>query len=156
MSVYSRALHALWLLAGILLAAAAAAAEPGAGPTRVEVIEHAVGTGKPIARGAFAVLRYTAWLYDPEAPGHKGQQYASSESRGEPLTFVYGLKRALPGLEKGLAGMRVGGRRTIVIPSKLAYDGLKYPRPAEVPVGSALVFDVELIEVVPQGAPPDE
>ncbi len=156
MPIRSRAARALWLLAAILIAGGAAAAEPGAGPTQVEVIEHAVGTGKPIARRAFAVLRYTAWVYDPDAPDHKGRQYASSESRGESLTFVYGLKRALPGLEKGLAGMRVGGRRTVVIPSKLAYDGLKYPRPAEVPVGSALVFDVELIDVVPESAPPDE
>lgn len=149
-------LRAQWLLAAILFATAAAAAEPGVGPTQVEVIEHAVGTGKPITRGAFAVLRYTAWVYDPDAPDHKGAEYASSERRGESLTFVYGLQRALPGLEKGLAGMRVGGRGTVVVPPKLAYDGLKYPRPAEVPAGAALVFDVEPLDVVPQGAPPDE
>ena len=77
-------------------------------------------------------------------------------SQGESLSFVYGLKRVLPGLEKGLAGMRVGGRRTLVVPSNLGFDGLKYPRPADVPAGAALVFDVELLDVVAQSAPPDE
>ena len=81
-------------------------------------------------------------LYDPDTPDHKGRQFASSRSRGESLSFVYGLKRVLPGLEKGLAGMRVGGRRTLVVPPNLGYDGLKYPRPADVPAEATLVFDV--------------
>ena len=90
---------------------------------------------------------------------HPTTRAGSSPARrdqGESLSFVYGLKRVLPGLEKGLAGMRVGGRRTLVVPPDLAYDGLKYPRPTDVPANTALVFDVELIDVVPQSAPPDQ
>lgn len=160
MLICRRALCALLLPCAILLAEPAAGAESvlerTARPGQVEIIDHEVGTGRPIARNAFAVVHYTAWLYDPDAPDHKGRQFDSSRSRGESLSFVYGLKRVLPGLEKGLAGMRVGGRRRLVVPANLGYDGLKYPRPADVPAEAALVFDVELIDVVPQSAPPDE
>jgi FKBP-type peptidyl-prolyl cis-trans isomerase FkpA len=160
MPISRRALCALLLPSTILLAHAAGAAESvlerTVRPGQVEIIDHEVGTGRPITRNAFAVLHYTAWLYDPDTPDHKGRQFASSRSRGESLSFVYGLKRVLPGLEKGLAGMRVGGRRTLVVPPNLGYDGLKYPRPADVPAEATLVFDVELIDVVPQSAPPDE
>ena len=89
-------------------------------------------------------------------PITRASEFASSREQGESLSFVYGLKRVLPGLEKGLAGMRVGGRRTLVVPPDLGFDGLKYPRPTDVPVGAALVFDVELLDVVAQSAPPDE
>jgi FKBP-type peptidyl-prolyl cis-trans isomerase len=51
--------------------------------------------------------------------------------------------------------MKVGGSRTIIVPEKLGYDDYKYPKPADIPPKSALVFEVELLEVVPQGAPPD-
>jgi FKBP-type peptidyl-prolyl cis-trans isomerase FkpA len=160
MHLLRRALCALLLLPAILLAGAAGAGDSAlertVRPGQVEIIEHEIGTGRPIAKGAFAVVHYTGWLYDPDAPDHKGSEFASSRSRGESLSFVYGLKRVLPGLEKGMAGMRVGGRRTLVVPPNLGYDGLKYPRPADVPAQAALVFDVELLDVVPQSAPPDE
>ena len=95
------------------------ALERAAHPGQVQIIDQQVGTGRTIARGAFAVLRYTGWLYEAGAPDHKGKQFASLGSPGKSLTFVYGYKRVLPGLEKGLAGMRVGGRRTIIVPPKL-------------------------------------
>ena len=155
-----RALPALLIPASVLIADVVAAGdsvlENTVRPPEVQIIEQQVGTGRPVAKGAFAVLHYTGWLYDADAPDNKGRQFASSRSRGESLSFVYGYKRVLPGLEKGLAGMRVGGRRTLVVPAHLGYDGLKYPRPADVPPQAALVFDVELIDVVPQSAPPDE
>jgi FKBP-type peptidyl-prolyl cis-trans isomerase len=69
---------------------------------------------------------------------------------------VYGYERAIRGLERGMQGMRVGGKRTIVIPPKLGYQEPKHPYPLDVPKGSALVFEVELLDVVPQGAPPDQ
>lgn len=125
-------------------------------PSQVEIIEHEVGTGRVIAKNAFAVVRYTGWLYDSNASDHRGKQFASSNDQGESLSFVYGLKRVLPGLEKGLAGMRVGGRRTLVVPPNLGFDGLKYLRPRDVPAEATLLFDVELLDVVAQSAPPDE
>ncbi|HZP85708.1 MAG TPA: FKBP-type peptidyl-prolyl cis-trans isomerase [Burkholderiales bacterium] len=124
-------------------------------PTQLEVIDRVIGTGKTIARGAFVVLQYSGYLFDPAAPDHKGYRFVSSRERGESLSYKYGLKRAIPGFEKGLQGMKVGGSRTIVVPAQLGYDDLKYPRPQDVPPKSALVFDVELIDVVPESAPPD-
>ena len=72
------------------------------------------------------------------------------------MTFLYGFKRVMPGLERGIADMKVGGKRTIIVPPKLAYDGYKYPYPNDVPPGSALIWEVELVDVVPRSAPPDQ
>lgn len=157
---HRRPLFALGSVVAILLTQTVAAGDPAPEGTRrppkVQITEHQVGTGKEVARGAFAVVHYTGWLYDADAIDHKGKQFASSRSRGQSLSFVYGYRRVLPGLEKGLAGMRVGGRRTIVVPPNLGYDGLQNPRPADVPPKATLVFDVELLDVVPESAPPDE
>jgi FKBP-type peptidyl-prolyl cis-trans isomerase FkpA len=128
---------------------------PGTRRERVQIVDDHPGTGTPIATGAFAVVHYTAYLLDPAAPGSKGAKFDSSRDRGQTLAYVYGYKRAIPGLEDGMAGMRVGGTRTILVPPRLGYDGLKYRRPPDVPDNSGLVFDVELIDVVPQAAPPD-
>jgi FKBP-type peptidyl-prolyl cis-trans isomerase FkpA len=124
-------------------------------PDKLEIIDHRVGDGQEVRVGAFVVAHYAGYVFDASAPDRKGRKFVSSRDRGEPLTYVYGYKRAVPGFEKGIKGMKVGGSRTIVVPPKLGYDGLKYQRPADLPPQSALVFDVELLEVVPQGAPPD-
>jgi FKBP-type peptidyl-prolyl cis-trans isomerase FkpA len=124
-------------------------------PTQLIVTDQQVGTGREIRDGMYAVLHYTGWVYDPAAADGKGRQFVSSRERGEALSFQYGYQRAVRGLERGMEGMRVGGRRTIVIPPKLGYDGFKHPYPPDVPKGSALVFEVELLDAVPQGAPPD-
>lgn len=154
------------LVLGAALATALAGA-PGAGlradqapaegttPEKLEIIEHAVGQGAEVRVGAFVVAHYDGYVFDPAAPDRKGRRFVSSRERGATLTYVYGYKRAVPGFERGLRGMRVGGMRTIIVPPRLGYDDRKYPRPADVPPRAALVFDVELLEVVPQGAPPD-
>jgi FKBP-type peptidyl-prolyl cis-trans isomerase FkpA len=125
-------------------------------PEQVSTTDQQVGSGRQIQTGMFAVLHYAGWVYDPAAADKKGVRFVDSRARGATLSYVYGYGRAVRGLERGLQGMKVGGRRTIVIPAKLGYDGFKHPYPAEVPKGSALVFEVELLDVVPQGAPPDE
>lgn len=150
-----RALARVLLLTALLLAGAAQA-DRQTMPNDVQVIEHATGAGKPIMAGAYVVLHYTGFVYDPAAPDNKGHRFVDSRERGEVLSYRYGLRRAIPGLEKGMRGMRVGGRRTIVVPARLAYDELKYPWPKDVPPGSAVVFDVELLDVVPEGAPPQD
>jgi len=125
-------------------------------PDRVMTTDEVVGTGLVLKRGLYAVLHYTGWIYDPSAPDGKGKRFTSSRERGEPLSYVYGYERAIRGLERGMQGMRVGGKRTIVIPPKLGYQEPKHPYPKDVPEGSALVFEVELLNVVPQGAPADQ
>ena len=124
-------------------------------PDKLEVIDRTVGTGAEVRVGYFVTAQYSGYVYDPGAPDHKGKRFVDSRERGEALSYVYGYKRAVPGFEKGLKGMTVGGSRTIIVPVRLGYDDLKYPRPADIPPNSALVFEVELLDVVPQGAPPD-
>ncbi len=119
-------------------------------PAEVQVIEQVVGDGQEVRRGWFAIMHFIGWVYDEQAPEHKGRQFADSRARGKPTTFVYGYQRALIGLEKGMLGMKVGGKRTIIVPPKLGYDDLKYPTPRDVPPKSALVFEIELLDVVPQ------
>jgi FKBP-type peptidyl-prolyl cis-trans isomerase FkpA len=144
------------LLVSLALSARAEDAPPAAQqPDQLQIIDHVVGTGAEVRLGAFVVAHYSGFVYDPSAPDHKGQRFVSSRERGESLSYVYGYKRAVPGFERGIKGMRVGGSRTIIVPARLGYDDLKYQRPADIPPKSALVFDVELLDVVPQGAPPD-
>jgi FKBP-type peptidyl-prolyl cis-trans isomerase FkpA len=136
--------------------AVAQAADNAQLPTQLVMTDSQVGTGYEIRGGMYVVLHYVGWVYDPAAPDHKGQQFVDSRSHGEPLSFLYGYGRAVRGLELGMRGMKAGGKRTIVIPPKLGYDGFKYANPPEVPKGSALLFEVELLDVVPQSAPPDQ
>jgi FKBP-type peptidyl-prolyl cis-trans isomerase FkpA len=112
-----------------------------------------VGTGIPVHAGHFVIIHYDAWVYDDRQPEGKGHLFDSSRERGQTFTYVYGYKRAVPGMEKGMEAMRVGGRRLILVPARLGFDDLKYPYPRDVPVGAALVFELELLDVVPRGAP---
>ena len=82
-------------------------------PTELEVIEHTSGDGAEVRRGWFATIRYAGWLYDEKAADKKGAQFINSDDKGRPVTFVYGYKRALPGMEQGMEGMKVGARRTL-------------------------------------------
>lgn len=140
-------------IAGALLALAVAGALPAIaeeGPADIQATDQLVGDGAEVHRGWFAIMHFTGWVYDEQAPEHKGRQFANSRERGKPTTFVYGYQRALIGVEKGMLGMKAGGKRTIVVPPKFGYDDLKYARPKDVPPKSALVFEVELLDVVPQ------
>src|SRR4029078_1244043 len=114
-------------------------------PDRITTTDQVVGDGLALRRGLFAVLHYTGCIYDASAPDGKGKRFISSRERGEPLSYVYGYERAIRGLERGMQGMRVGGKRTILIPPKLGYQEPKHPYPLDVPKGSALVFEVELL-----------
>jgi FKBP-type peptidyl-prolyl cis-trans isomerase FkpA len=143
------------ILAGLVLLlafAAPAAAEENPPPDDVRVNDLEVGGGPEIRRGWFAVMHYTGWVYDGRAQDSRGAQFVSSRERGQPTIFVYGYYRALAGLEKGMRGMKVGGKRTIVVPPSLGYDDLKHPTPRDVPPKSTLIFEVELLDVVPQQA----
>jgi FKBP-type peptidyl-prolyl cis-trans isomerase FkpA len=127
-------------------------------PTEIEVADQTMGNGLEPRRGWYVIIRYTGWIYDEQAPDRKGKKFINSDDRGAPVSFVYGYKRALPGLEKGMEGMKVGGRRTVVIPAKYAYKGARQESPDGVSVDSNLIIDVELVDVVPQAnsAPSNE
>lgn len=101
------------------------------------------GAGTPAANGNTLVVNYTGWLYDANRPEQKGLQFDTSAGRG-PLEFMLGQGQVIAGWDLGLAGMRAGGLRRLIIPPGLAYGGA---RQSVIPAYATLVFDVELIEV---------
>jgi FKBP-type peptidyl-prolyl cis-trans isomerase FkpA len=128
----------------LLLSAGPATAQP---PDALEVTDLVVGEGRQIEHGWFAVIHYTGWVYDDAKPDRKGAQFIDTRSRGKPGTFLYGYFSVVPGLEAGMRGMKAGGRRSILVPPNLGYDDFKVSKPRKVPLGSALVFEVELLDV---------
>jgi FKBP-type peptidyl-prolyl cis-trans isomerase FkpA len=104
-----------------------------------------VGKGAEAMPGSKVFVHYTGWLYKPMAPRQRGRQFDSSISRGEPLEFVLGAGRVIKGWDQGIKGMRVGGKRTLIIPSHLAYGS----RGAGTMIGPGadLIFDVQLVDV---------
>ncbi|HUA81717.1 MAG TPA: FKBP-type peptidyl-prolyl cis-trans isomerase [Dyella sp.] len=104
-----------------------------------------VGTGSTARDDTEVRIQYTGWLYDAKAPDHHGAKFDSSYDSGRPLSFTVGTDEVISGMDSGVRGMRVGGKRTIIIPSSLGY-GHKGAG-AEIPPNSALVFDIELLEV---------
>ena len=137
-------------LSSLLCAPTLWPASAHAAPAEIEVVDRTVGSGLEPRRGWFAIIRYTGWVYDEQAADRKGKKFINSDDRGAPVSFVYGYKRALPGLEKGMEGMKAGGRRTVVIPAKYAFKGARQESPDGVSVDSDLIIDVELVDVVPQ------
>ena len=88
-------------------------------------------------------VHYTGWLYSASAPDNKGTQFDTSAARG-PFSFILGARQVIAGWDQGVAGMRVGGMRRLVIPPSLGYGGTAN---GPIPANSTLVFDVELLSV---------
>lgn len=109
----------------------------------LEKIDTQVGTGEEADIGKTANVHYTGWLYEAAAEGHKGRKFDSSYDRGNHFSFLLGAGRVIKGWDQGVLGMKVGGKRTLIIPSSMAYGSQGAGR--VIPPNSALVFDVELI-----------
>ena len=121
-------------------------ATPGPAAEQLIVTDTKVGTGKEASTGATVYMHYTGWLYRPLAKNMHGKLFDSSIPRGEPLDFVLGAGRVIKGWDQGIQGMKVGGKRTLIIPSELAYGSRPAPG-SGIPPNSALIFDVELVDV---------
>lgn len=120
-------------------------AEESGKVTELKKIDQKEGSGNEAAAGTVVEVHYTGWLYDEKAPENKGKKFDSSHDRGQPFAFPLGAGRVIPGWDKGVAGMKEGGQRTLIIPSNMAYG--KRGAGGVIPPDAALVFDVELLKV---------
>ena len=109
----------------------------------LQKIDTAAGTGAEATAGATVVVNYTGWIYEPNAPQQHGAQFDSSVGRS-PFSFKLGAGQVIPGWDQGVQGMKVGGKRTLIVPAHLGYgsNGI-----GPIPPNSNLIFDVELLEV---------
>jgi FKBP-type peptidyl-prolyl cis-trans isomerase FkpA len=103
-----------------------------------------VGKGKEAVPGKTVAVHYTGWLHDEAAKNKRGKQFDSSVGRG-PFSFPLGGGRVIKGWDEGVAGMKVGGKRTLVIPPELGYGSRGAG--GVIPPNATLVFDVELLDV---------
>jgi peptidylprolyl isomerase len=144
------ALSALALIAapGLLADAATTAAmaqatgKPVTTPSGLQIIDTKVGTGASPKAGQTCVMHYTGWLYEN---GAKGKKFDSSVDRGEPFEFPIGRGQVIAGWDEGVGSMKVGGKRTLIIPAALGYGARGAG--GVIPPNATLMFDVELLGV---------
>ena len=103
------------------------------------------GTGPEARRGSRLTVHYTGWLYDASRPDNKGKQFDSSLG-GDPFTFTLGAGDVIPGWDRGFEGMRLNGKRRLIIPPDLGYGATGTPD-GTIPANSGLVFEMELLDV---------
>ena len=109
------------------------------------MIDHKIGTGAEAVAGAHVSVHYTGWLFDEAAPDNKGTKFDSSRDRNDPFQFPLGAGRVIAGWDQGVAGMKVGGQRTLIIPPELGYGARGAG--GVIPPNATLVFDVELLRI---------
>jgi peptidylprolyl isomerase len=100
------------------------------------------GTGEKPKKGQTCVVHYTGWLWVDDA---KGRKFDSSKDRGEPFDFPVGQGRVIKGWDEGVAGMKVGGKRELIIPPDLGYGSRGAG--GVIPPNATLFFEVELLEL---------
>ena len=111
-------------------------------PSGLQIIDTTVGTGASPKAGQTCVMHYTGWLSEG---GKKGKKFVSSVGRGKPFEFPLGMKRVIGGWDEGVATMKVGGKRTLIIPPDLGYGARGAG--GVIPPNATLIFDVELLAV---------
>jgi len=107
----------------------------------LQITDSKVGSGATPKTGQTCVMHYTGWLYEN---GAKGKKFDSSVDRGQPFEFAIGRKQVIAGWDEGVATMKVGGKRTLIIPPSLGY-GAQGVGP--IPPNATLIFEVELLGV---------
>jgi FKBP-type peptidyl-prolyl cis-trans isomerase len=106
--------------------------------SELKITETLPGSGKETSRGALLIVQYEGFLED-------GTKFDSSLDRGKPFEFVFGTGRVIKGWDQGLIGMKEGGKRTLFVPSHLAYGDRQIG--SIIKPHSNLIFHVELLEV---------
>lgn len=113
--------------------------------SELQIIDHAQGDGDEAVEGKSIVVHYTGWLYDENADDKKGTKFDSSLDRNDPFSFILGAGQVIRGWDQGFAGMKIGGKRTLIIPPDMGYGATGAGN--VIPPNATLVFDVELLEV---------
>jgi peptidylprolyl isomerase len=108
----------------------------------LQITDTKVGEGAAPKTGQTCVMHYTGWLYQN---GEKGKKFDSSVDRGEPFEFAIGTHQVIRGWDEGVATMKVGGKRTLIIPPELGYGARGAG--GVIPPNATLIFDVELLDV---------
>lgn len=111
----------------------------------LQKIDTLVGEGREAEPGFNVTVHYTGWLYDPSAQDGKGKKFDSSVDRKEPFVFFLGGGQVIQGWDEGFAGMKIGGKRTLIIPSEMGYGARGAG--GVIPPNADLIFDVELLGV---------
>jgi peptidylprolyl isomerase len=111
-------------------------------PDGLKYTDTKTGDGATARSGNKVSVHYTGWLSDN---GAKGKKFDSSVDRGQPFQFTLGAKQVIAGWDEGVAGMKVGGKRTLTIPPELGYGARGAP--GAIPPNATLIFDVELLQV---------
>ena len=147
MHKYSRMAAAACVGAAAIFGITIAQAQQGASkmtvtPSGLEITDTVVGTGDSPKTGQICVMHYTGWLREN---GAKGKKFDSSLDRGKPFEFPIGMGRVIKGWDEGVATMKVGGKRTLIIPPALGYGARGAG--GVIPPNATLMFDVELLAV---------
>jgi peptidylprolyl isomerase len=128
---------------GVIAMSEAADAQPvTTTPSGLKIIDLIVGTGPSPKPGQTCVMNYTGWLYDNSK---KGNKFDSSLDRNQPFSFPIGQHQVIAGWDEGVATMKVGGKRTLIIPPELGYGARGAG--GVIPPNATLIFDVELLGV---------
>ena len=142
MSLSRRLFATALLVSGVAAAMPADAQQEKTTASGLRYTDTKAGTGKTAATGRSVEVHYTGWLY---LDGLKGKQFDSSRGRG-PFSFPLGAGQVIKGWDEGVAGMKEGGRRTLIIPPQLAY-GERGAGGGIIPPNATLLFEVELLRV---------
>ena len=112
-------------------------------PDGLKYTDTKTGDGAAAKAGNKVSVNYTGWLYEN---GAKGKMFDSSLDRGQPFQFTLGAHQVIAGWDEGVAGMKVGGKRTLIIPPELGY-GARGAGGGAIPPNATLIFDVDLLQV---------
>lgn len=136
----------LWVVIALVCASAcgSASTSPSASVSvSFSATDLTAGTGATAVAGRLVSVNYTGWLYDATKPENKGTQFDSSIGRGL-FSFTLGAGQVIAGWDQGVVGMKVGGKRRLIIPPSLGYGSAGA---GPIPGNSTLVFDVDLVAV---------
>ena len=113
--------------------------------TEFTTIDNQLGEGREAEKGLTITVHYSGWIYEENEDDKKGNKFDSSKDRNEPFTFVLGVGQVIKGWDDGFAGMKIGGTRTIIIPSEMGYGSRGAG--SVIPPNADLIFDVELLGI---------